>query len=188
MASSLAQRHGATLLGIATASIEHGLRQGMPLPVRPGDFADELFEHGAAFVTLHERGELRGCIGTPQAYRPLAIDVAANAFGAAFEDPRFPGLAEWELPLIELSVSLLSAPEPLAFVDESELLQLLRPGVDGLIIEAQARKALFLPSVWEGLPEPAEFLAHLKAKAGLFGTRHADLRAWRFIAEEISAV
>lgn len=188
MAESLAARRGKQLMAIARASIEHGLRHGEPMPVRRGDYADDLFEAGAAFVTLHKGDDLRGCIGTPLACRPLAVDVAHNAYAAAFADPRFPPLAAWEWPLVELSISLLSAPEPMQFEDEADLLRQLRPGVDGLIIEAGEHRALFLPAVWDELPDPRDFLGHLKAKAGLPRAPRRDLQAWRFVAEEISAV
>jgi len=121
---------------------------------------------GAAFVTLRRNGQLRGCIGSPLARRPLVVDVVEHAFNAAFRDPRFPRLHLLELPGLELSVSVLTPPEPMRFDDEAGLLAQLRPGIDGLIIEDDGRRALFLPAVWEEIREPRQFLSTLKLKAG----------------------
>jgi len=176
---------GPVLTDLAWASIRHGLEWGKPLPPpaeRPGPLAGM----GAAFVTLHAKGQLRGCIGSPVAWRPLAEDVADNAFKAAFADPRFPPLREAELPDIALSVSVLTPPVPMTFTDEADLLAQLRVRIDGLIIEDGGRRALFLPSVWEQLPDKRQFLAHLKAKAGLRPDHWSPgLRASVFQAVEV---
>lgn len=121
----------------------------------------------ACFVTLHLRGALRGCIGSLAAHRPLGADVAANAVAAGFHDPRFPPLSAAEFRDIDIEVSVLSPPERIFPADEAALMQLLRPGVDGVILEYGPHRSTFLPQVWEQLPEPALFLAHLKQKAGL---------------------
>ena len=110
---------------------------------------------------------MRGCIGSAVATRPLIVDVVAHAFNAAFRDWRFPRLDWLELAGLSLSVSVLTPPSPMRFADEADLLAQLRPGVDGLIIEDLGRRSLFLPSVWEELPEPRQFLTALKLKAGL---------------------
>ena len=143
---------------------------------------------GACFVTLKKHGHLRGCIGSPEAWRPLATDVAENAFRAAFKDPRFAPLKAEEADQLDLHLSVLSLAEPFAFTDEADMIAKLRVGEDGLIIEDQGRRALFLPSVWAQLPDPAQFVAHLKTKAGL-GASHwsATFKASRFIAAETGA-
>jgi AmmeMemoRadiSam system protein A len=187
-AARLLDRHGEALLDLAARSIEHGLDRGTPLQPDPADYDEELSAPGACFVTLHSDGELRGCIGSPEPHRPLVLDVALNAYATAFRDPRFPLLQRGELPHLDLELSLLSPQRPIDFDDEADLLRQLRPGVDGLVIAAGPRRALFLPSVWAQLPDPVRFLAHLKAKAGLDPRRPAPgLRAWRFHAEEVSA-
>jgi AmmeMemoRadiSam system protein A len=122
---------------------------------------------GATFVTLFKHGLLRGCIGTLEARRPLGVDVRANAVAAAFDDPRFPRLANEEFIDTSVEVSLLSAPEPMMADGEQDLLAQLRPGVDGLVLEFAGRRATFLPQVWDSLREPTAFLAELKRKAGL---------------------
>lgn len=122
---------------------------------------------GATFVTLTADGELRGCIGSLEPYRPLADDVTANARAAAFSDYRFPSLTARELSSLCVEVSLLGPAEPLAASSEAEAIAQLEPGRDGIILAADGRRATFLPQVWESLPDPEDFLAHLKRKAGL---------------------
>jgi len=123
---------------------------------------------GACFVTLTRQSRLRGCIGSVRARRPLADDVRANARAAALSDPRFPPLTAGELPETRIEVSLLSTAVPLPAASEEEALAVLRPGIDGIILEiAGETHATFLPQVWENLPSPRDFLAHLKHKAGL---------------------
>ncbi len=183
----LISEHGATLLRLTAASIEHGLEKGKALAVDRERISPDLFDHGASFITLKRNGDLRGCIGTAQAHRPLAVDVAENGYGAAFRDSRFPALTLKELDGLSLSVSVLSTPETITVSNEDDLLARLRPGLDGLIIEDQGRRALFLPSVWEALPSPEKFLGHLKAKAGLpKAPMSGEFKSWRFIAESVS--
>ena len=136
---------------------------------------------GATFVTLTKDGQLRGCIGSLEAARPLATDVAENALGAAFRDPRFPRLGADEWPRCRVEVSLLSAPKRIEFEDEADLLRQLEPGVDGVILECDNRRATFLPQVWESLPDQRAFLAELVKKAGLpADTRLARCRISRY--------
>ena len=127
----------------------------------------ELEQPGASFVTLTQNGQLRGCIGSLEAYRSLVTDVAENAIAAAFRDPRFPPLASEELARTRVEVSLLEASKALEFVDEADALARLRPGIDGLILTHGHRRATFLPQVWESLPERKQFMSQLKLKAGL---------------------
>jgi AmmeMemoRadiSam system protein A len=126
-----------------------------------------LHESGACFVTLMRRGDLRGCVGSVRAFRRLVDDVWSNARASAFHDSRFPPVSQRELAEISIEVSLLSVPEPLCCAGEDEALRLLRPGHDGLILEMGSCRATFLPQVWDQLPEPRDFMAHLKKKAGL---------------------
>ncbi len=126
-----------------------------------------LADPGACFVTLTQHGELRGCIGTLEAHRPLLQDVKSNAVAAAFRDPRFSPLTHDDLPHIALEVSLLAAPLPMSFRDEKDALEQLRPHEDGVIFQFAHFRSTFLPQVWEQLPSPRQFMAHLKYKAGL---------------------
>jgi len=158
---------GQTLIALARRSIEHGLEYGEALEIDPLDFDEHLREKRASFVTLQMNGQLRGCIGSLEAYRPLVIDVAQNAWAAAFRDPRFEPLTTGELSGLDIHLSLLSIPEPMAFDSEAGLIQQLRPGTDGLILEDRGHRGTFLPSVWESLTERAQFWNELKRKAGL---------------------
>ena len=168
---------GAVLLALARAAIASEFGQRYP--------ADEqaawLRERGACFVTLTQRGELRGCIGTLEAHRPLLQDVRANAVAAALRDPRFAPLSARELGQTEVEVSLLSPMQALAFASQADALAQLRPGVDGVVFEYGARRSTFLPQVWEQLPDVDDFMAYLKRKAGLpTDFWHADVRLQRY--------
>lgn len=185
---ALLDKHGPTLLRLAAASIEHGLKAGKAPSVGPEDHPTELRAQGACFVTLKRQARLRGCIGSPQAHRPLIVDVVENGFRAAFKDPRFKPLTEAELDGLDLSISVLSPSRPMTVADEADLLGQLRPRIDGLVIADGQRRALFLPSVWEQIPDPKTFLGHLKAKAGMKPDHWSPaFQAFRFIAEEIHA-
>lgn len=159
--------HRQALLALARRSIVQGLEVGRPLPVVPEAFDEPLRARRAAFVTLTIRGQLRGCIGHLEAIQPLARDVADNAFAAAFRDPRFPPLTARELGPLHIEISVLTPATPLSFSSETELLALIEPGRDGLILEAGTARGTFLPAVWESLPDRRDFLRHLKLKAGL---------------------
>jgi AmmeMemoRadiSam system protein A len=154
------------LLRSARDSIAYGLTQHKLMPVIIEKYPDQLQSVRACFVTLLKEGMLRGCIGSLTAHQPLINDVVNNAFNAAFHDPRFPPLQVDELPLISLDISVLSKPQPLLINSESELYQKLRPGIDGLILSDNGQRATFLPSVWDQLPNPHDFVSHLKNKAG----------------------
>jgi hypothetical protein len=138
---------------------------GQPTAAEPD--ADALKQPGAVFVTLTRNGELRGCIGSLEAWRPLDIDVRSNARAAAFSDPRFPPLSEMELPTTRVEVSLLTPSTPIRFSSEEDAINQLRPGLDGVILECGSHRGTFLPQVWDNLPERRMFLSHLKRKAGL---------------------
>jgi len=156
-----------TCLQVAKDSIIFGLENNKALPVNTSDYPADLQQQLACFVTLHLKGELRGCIGALEAYQPLINDVSEHAFAAAFRDPRFPPLQENEFKQIEIEISVLGTPEIISFTSEDDLLQKIRPGIDGLILENGYNRGTFLPSVWEQLPDKNDFLNHLKMKAGL---------------------
>nr|WP_190275522.1 AmmeMemoRadiSam system protein A [Allochromatium vinosum] len=174
----------AILLDIAARSIAHGLAHQRPLDLDPAEYPESLRAIRATFVTLERHADLRGCIGVLDAFRPLVTDVTRNAFAAAFEDPRFPPLRAAEYPELTLKLSVLTPAEPLTFGSEVELLAQIRPGVDGLILSDRGRRGTFLPSVWEQLPNPRDFLDHLKRKAGLpMGHWSDSLRVSRYGTE-----
>lgn len=152
---------------VARESIKHGLQHGNKLIVNTSDYTEELQQDYATFVTLHKNGSLRGCIGTLEAYQPLINDIAEHAFAAAFSDPRFPQLSQDEFEQLDIEISVLGKPEAINFESEKDLLNQIRPEIDGLIIEFGYNRGTFLPSVWEQLLDKEEFLNHLKMKAGL---------------------
>jgi len=174
------------LTDVAKRSIEHGVRTGRPLAVDPAEFPSELQTPRATFVTVRRGGDLRGCIGTLDADDPLVVSVAENAFKAAFRDPRFPPLRETELPEIEIHISILGPLERVAVDSESDLISLLRPRIDGVVLREGDRQGTFLPAVWDSLPAAAQFVRELKRKAGLPADHWSDaLQVWRFTAESI---
>lgn len=154
------------LLGCAKDSIGYGLVHHSIMKLEVDQYPSHLREIRASFVTLHIDKRLRGCIGTLFANLPLIIDINNNAFNAAFHDPRFPALTIQEFDNILLDISVLSKPTPLNVNSEDDLLSKLQPGVDGLILTDGNHRATFLPSVWEQLPNPKDFVIHLKNKAG----------------------
>lgn len=127
----------------------------------------ELAEAGATFVTLTLYGGLRGCIGSLVAHRPLIDDLIENARSAAFKDPRFLPLSLTEFDEVKVEVSLLSAPKILEYSSTADLRTKVRPGVDGVVLSLNGRRATFLPQVWEELPTFELFFSHLCQKAGL---------------------
>lgn len=133
----------------------------------PDHLVRRLEEPGASFVTLTLAGNLRGCIGSLEPRRPLALDIKENAEAAAFRDPRFKALTEAEFNQVRIEVSILSIPEPIHADSEEKLVKILVPGRDGVILEYGMHRATYLPQVWEQLPDPCEFIASLKIKAGL---------------------
>jgi uncharacterized protein len=182
--ATLSDAERGRLLQLARASIDHGLRHGRPVAVSPQDYPERLRAPGASFVTLHRHSQLRGCIGSLEAQRPLVEDIAINAYAAAFHDPRFPPLTPAELDDLTIHIAILQPAQALTFHSEAELLAQLRPGIDGLILQDGAHRATFLPVVWESLPEPREFLHQLKWKAGLRMDYWSDsIQAWRYSTE-----
>ncbi|HSN88350.1 MAG TPA: AmmeMemoRadiSam system protein A [Thermoanaerobaculia bacterium] len=157
------EERGKALVRIARESLAEALGLGtMEAPDEPW-----LHEKGATFVTLTANGKLRGCMGSIRARRTLLEDVQANARSAAFDDPRFLRVRPAEFVDLSVEVSLLSPPEPFEVESEEDALAHLRPGVDGVVLECGTARSTFLPQVWEQLPDPRKFLAHLKVKAGL---------------------
>jgi MEMO1 family protein len=173
---------GETLVALARNAIEKRFSRGRELKPQ----APWLAQCGATFVTLTKDGGLRGCIGSLQAERPLASDVVENALGAAFRDPRFPALTSDEWPRCRVEVSLLSAPKRIEFADEKDLFAQLEPGVDGVIVECDGRRATFLPQVWETLPDKRAFMGELAKKAGLpADARLARCKVSRYRVEKV---
>lgn len=180
----LAPTQRAELHDLARASIELALREGQLVPYTGEPCDPQLDQPSASFVTLRVGKDLRGCCGTIEPSRPLIVDVWNNAWASAFADPRFPPLTRDEWPETSLQISVLSEPERLVVRSEAELLQVLRPGRDGLILQYGSRRSTFLPAVWEQLPEPGNFVRHLKMKAGWPADFWPpDMAVWRYTTE-----
>ena len=172
---------GGPLLALARGAIE----QELGVRVEPAAVPRDLDRIGASFVTLRSDADLRGCIGTVEAWRPLADDVRANAVAAAFRDPRFPPLRREELGCVAIEVSVLNPREPLHAGSEESVVASLRPGIDGVVLECGRHRATFLPQVWEHLAQPREFLRALKSKAGLAEEFWSDaMRVSRYTVEK----
>lgn len=174
------------LLDLASDSITQGLA-GKSLRPDKSDYSGALAQHSASFVTLNCDERLRGCIGTLEAYQPLVLDVAENAWSAAFRDSRFSQLTDSEFSRTEIHISVLTPAAPVEFSSEQDLIEQLQPQIDGLILSLGRQRGTFLPSVWESLPDPHEFLQHLKRKAGLSADFwSSDIRIERYHTISIS--
>ena len=182
--STLCEEEHILLRELVLEAIKYGLEQKNNLPVDTSRYPKSLQQPGASFVTLNKDGQLRGCIGSLEAYQPLVNDVAYNAYAAAFSDPRFPPVSEDELDHLEFHISVLTPAVPMEFESEQDLLEQLRPGIDGLVLEDGVHRGTFLPAVWESLPDKINFLRHLKQKAGLPPDYWSDtIRVSRYTTE-----
>ena len=180
-----ASEYGQALLKAARKSIEQSVKGKTYHPDR-NSYDDHLFDRGASFVTLTKQKELRGCIGSLYPRKAIVADVVDNARAAAVSDTRFSPLSEEEMPQIAISVSLLTGFEKIRYIDEQDLLNQLVPSIDGVIIRDGSRQGLFLPSVWEQIPDKKAFLDNLKLKAGMSPSFWSnDIKVYRFYTVEI---
>lgn len=183
--STLPLSHRQILMNMARNSINNLLSAKERLQINLGDFPSPLREDRASFVTLNLNGQLRGCIGSLIPHRPLIVDVAENAQSAASKDPRFKPLSLSEYLEIDIHLSVLSVPEEISFTDKEHLLELIRPEIDGLIIEESGQHATYLPSVWKQLPDQNDFVRELRRKAGLDADSWStNTRIYRYTTEE----
>jgi AmmeMemoRadiSam system protein A len=163
---TLSREEKVYLLTLARNAISLAIKGQAQPKIDVAGLSELLKADGAAFVTLTKNKELRGCIGALEAYQPLVNDVREHAIAAALEDYRFPPVSSDELAAIQIEISRLTQPRVLEYIDSESLIQLLRPGVDGVILTDGMRRATFLPQVWEQLPNPEDFLGHLCHKMG----------------------
>jgi len=164
--NKLNQNDRMILLRLARETIELTAAHKRLPDLNPQVYSEDLQADGASFVTLTIDGQLRGCIGALEAYQPLVLDVQEHAAAAASEDYRFPRVKPEEVPYLQIEISRLTPTLPLDYVDSNDLISKLRPGIDGVLIRDGARRATFLPQVWEKLPVVQNFLAHLCVKMG----------------------
>lgn len=169
------------LLIIARRSITHGLTTNRPLEIECARLSAGLVQRRGNFVTLTQRGVLRGCVGIIAMTRRLAKSVVVNAFSAAFHDSRFSPLTAAETGQTRIEISVLSQPEPIDARTRQELLTGLRTYEDGLLLENDGTQTTFLPKVWEQITDPQQFVQRLLAKAGLPGDYWSDsIRFYRY--------
>lgn len=186
MTESLTAEERAQLLRFAREALESGVR-GKPLePLDLKELPTSLLEPGATFVTLTKHGELRGCVGALEAYQSLAEDVREHAMAAALQDYRFPPVGADEVSELKIEISRLTPPKPLEYANTEDLVDRLRPGVDGVILRDGVRRATFLPQVWERILDPVEFLNLLCQKMGVEANlwRYKRLDVYTYMVEE----
>jgi AmmeMemoRadiSam system protein A len=187
--STLDREKQTQLLRVAVQSVRHGLSADQPLQVDLDSLPPRLVHPQACFVTLHHGDELRGCVGTLEPHHPLAQQVANSAYDAAFRDLRLSPIDASEIARLNVHISILSALTDLDVAGEDELLALLRPGIDGVVLSEGELQATFLPQVWKTFALPSDFVGHLKRKAGL-GPGHwsPTLRWRRYTVESFGAL
>ena len=167
MESSLSNDEKKTLLLLARQALTAAVNGEVLEPLNLDAMPQRLRMPGASFVTLTRDGFLRGCIGTLKKQLPLADDVRQHAVAAALSDYRFPTVKPEEVDEIEIEVSVLTTPQPLEYKHPDELPELLRPGIDGVIVTHGNNRGTFLPQVWEKVPDAETFLDMLCEKAFL---------------------
>jgi AmmeMemoRadiSam system protein A len=175
-----------TLLELARGALKEGVR-GQPLsPLDLNTLSSRLIEPGATFVTLTINHELRGCIGALEATLSLAEDVRVHAVAAALDDYRFPAVREEEVSKIKIEISRLTPPKLLNFENPKKLVEQIRPGVDGVVLQQGDRRATFLPQVWEKVPEVEIFLSMLCRKMGVPSDqwRRTEIQVFTYQVEE----
>jgi len=177
------------LIALARRAIRRGLGAAEAGAPELAGCPVEALAHRACFVTLTTPANgLRGCRGSLEARRALAADVWHNAWASAFDDPRFTPVTARQLDELEVEISVLSALEAVTVASEEELRRALVPGCDGLVLAWRGHRATFLPKVWDMLPDPREFLAQLKLKAGLPAAFWAgDVQIFRYQVESLTA-
>lgn len=183
MMDKLSSDEKKVLLKLARASLENCVKGKEPVSVDKKTLSPRLLAQGASFVTLTISGQLRGCIGALEAYQPLYIDVCEHAIAAAINDYRFSPVRPGELTRIQVEVSRLTTPKTIIFQDAEDLLNILQPGQDGVILRDGSRRATFLPQVWSQIPSKEEFLDHLCTKMGasakLWRQKHLDVSIYQ---------
>jgi AmmeMemoRadiSam system protein B/AmmeMemoRadiSam system protein A len=191
LAHDILRLHGNILLRFVASTIFSQLLSSKTTHAKLPQLDPILNEPGASFITLNKKGQLRGCVGSVQAWQPLIKDITQNACKAAFEDPRFPQLTllEIESGEIEISISIVSPQTQMYFLSENDLLEQLKPDVDGIVlIDGTQHRSVFLPSVWEQLPNPKQFINQLKRKAGLPENHWSEtIQIWRYITASTSS-
>ncbi len=168
MTTILTDEEGKALLNKARTCIYNKLKFSEGHPEKEDESKNNIFyEKRGVFVTLHKKGNLRGCIGNLEPVKSIIDGIKDNSLNAAFQDHRFSPVKLKELNKIDIEISILSKPEKLEYTDYKDLLLKLKPNIHGVIIKKNTYKSTFLPQVWDQLPDKKEFLSHICIKAGL---------------------
>jgi AmmeMemoRadiSam system protein A len=166
------RRERNVLVAVAREAVRQGL-EGDRRPLVLDSLSPRLRHPGATFVTLRRDRDLLGCIGTLEPVRSVAADVHHNAAAAAFADPRLPSVTRSDFESLSVKVSVLGPLVPLDVRSSTELASTVLPGL-GVLVQDGRRRATFLPSVWEQIPDIDRFLTMLWQKAGLAPGRWTD--------------
>ena len=177
------------LLGVAEDAIAHALATGEARVPNGRELASPRLQiPTATFVTLERDDRTLGCMGTRETRLPLAESVAHFAVAAAFADPNRPSITAHDFVAMTITVSVLSSTERLRARSAADLAARLRPGVDGLVLEAARGVTVLLPWVWSVCPTVDEFLGTLWRKAGLRpGDWPRGTRVLRCTADEFAS-
>ncbi len=168
MIKKISNNDGSLLLKLARQSILKEFKKENQLESLKDKVSSwVLKEKRGTFVTLHKNSELRGCIGNIDPVKDIFTGIKDNAKHSAFSDTRFSPLSFEELDDTKIEISILTRPEIIDYNDYHDLIEKLKPGIDGVIIQKDHRSATFLPQVWDQLKSPEQFLTHLCTKAGL---------------------
>ncbi len=170
---------------LAKYSIEYYLNKNIIPDIKETEVVKDFLRTRACFATLYVNEKLRGCIGDCEAYEPLYKNIIRNSVRAATIDYRFESITLSDLPNLKIAVSVLTTPQEYKPENKEELLKFLEKEKPGLILEKESKRALFLPQVWEEIPDPYELLSHLCLKAGLASDSWMDMyiRFWIFYTE-----
>lgn len=183
-----AKDYGEQIMSATRKALEQVVQNKTYRP-QGSEYEEHLFDRGASFVTLTQKGNLRGCVGSLYPRQAIVADVVANAQKAAREDSRFSPLTEEDLATTNITVSLLTDYEKIHYQDEADLVRQLRPHIDGVVIRDGNRQGLFLPSVWEQISDRQSFLNNLKLKAGMSPSFWSnDIQVYRFRTVEVKEI
>ena len=161
------------LLSLARQTLVDYFSVGQKIKIDNSKLSDKLLSKQAAtFVTLLKQGDLRGCVGSLIAKKMMYEDVINNTLLAGFGDPRFEPLKEKEIKDVVIEISVLSEHKPYIYDNTDELLDKIKSGKHGVIVQKDFAQATFLPQVWRDIPSKNDFMNALCRKAGL------DEKAW----------
>jgi AMMECR1 domain-containing protein len=177
----LAPMDAEVLLDVAAKAVQHGLREGKPMPVAHERYSANLRDCWPVKVSLAAGERPLGAANLQQRTRPLVSNVAGLVYAAAFLDRKSPGVRAEDLDQLSVRITVLGLPLQMAFVRESDVMAMLQPEVDALAISHQQRRAMLWPDAWLQHPTAKAFMAALKGKVGLEADQwHGTLRLERY--------